>query len=261
MAKPNYYSGGPSYNSYKRIPYGARIVPLQSPYKLHAYNSPTFVSNNNIPPVTNQPKAPAISQWAPPNPTIPEAPAASPWIQPPPQETEAPAVSQWVPPNPAMPQDPAASQWMQPPPQQTEAPAVSEWTPPNPTIPEVPAAIPSASQELTPIGALPVDPSSSPMSLPPPSVFAPVVDVPAISPQPENTPAPSQPLPPPPVVQPDSISQASVIFSPVQDSASPPVQGPAQDSWPETPRVVPAADNIPALPPATFGQFAVQPAR
>ncbi|XP_046463743.1 predicted GPI-anchored protein 58 [Daphnia pulex] len=243
IAQPSYYSGG--YNSYQPS-YGTRVAPLQT--KSRAYS-----------PTAPKPEAPA-SQWVQPNPA---APAASPWFQPP-QISEAPApASQWVQPNPTTPEAPATSPWVQPAAQNSEAPAVSQWEQPNPTIPEVPAAIPSASQQWAPAGAAPVvpfwmsTPNSSPMS-PPPPVADPTVDVPAItSPQPENTPV--LPESPPPAVQPEN-GDANVIFNSVQVSV-PAVQGSGQDNWPETPRMVPEADNLPALPPATFGQFAVQPAR
>lgn len=51
-----------------------------------------------------------------------------------------------------------------------------------------------------------------------------------------------------PLIQPDNF-----LVGPV----SPPIDG---QVWPETPRVVPAADNLPSLQPPTFGQFAVPPA-
>lgn len=94
-----------------------------------------------------------------------------------------------------------------------------------------------------------------------PAVAEQAIDVPANEfPQSENPWALSQPSPP--EVQQQENVETNAILNPVQDLVSTVEEEPSQDiNWPETPRVVAEADKLPALPPATFGQFAVRPAR
>ncbi|KAI9560373.1 hypothetical protein GHT06_014390 [Daphnia sinensis] len=161
-----------------------------------------------------------------------------------------------------MPETPSSTSWIAP---ASEATAAGLWAPPNPT-PVAAGTISPALHEWDSTGRLPVVPywmrSSSNSAMPPSlPVAEPAVDVRANeTPQSEDPWALSQPSPPPPQVQNDNV-ETNVIFSPVQDSINPVAEGQPQDNWPETPRVVAEADKLPALPPPTFGQFAVQPAR
>ncbi|XP_045035140.1 vegetative cell wall protein gp1 isoform X3 [Daphnia magna] len=225
IAKPNYmsYESSRSYEA----PYGSRVVPLQTAFV--SAHSPVVTPENIIF-------------------TMPETPTSASWIPPTPPASEAPAAGLWVQPNPT-----------------PEAPAAGLWAPPNPT-PEAAGTIPPVSHEWASTGPLPVVPywmrSSSNSAMPPSlPVAEPAIEVPANEfPQLEDPWALSQPSPPPPQGQNDHV-ETNVILRPVQDSISPVAEGQPQDNWPETPRVVVEADKLPALPPATFGQFAVQPAR
>ncbi|KZS13987.1 Uncharacterized protein APZ42_020619 [Daphnia magna] len=255
IAKPNYmsYESSRSYEA----PYGSRVVPLQTAFV--SAHSPVVTPENII---STMPETPTSASWIPPTPPASEAPAAGLWVQPNPTP-EAPSAELWAQPNPT-PEAPAAGLWAPPNPT-PEAPATGLWAPPNPT-PEAAGTIPPVSHEWASTGPLPVVPywmrSSSNSAMPPSlPVAEPAIEVPANEfPQLEDPWALSQPSPPPPQVQNDNV-ETNVILSPVQDSISPVAEGQPQDNWPETPRVVVEADKLPALPPATFGQFAVQPAR
>ncbi|XP_057365743.1 uncharacterized protein LOC130686628 [Daphnia carinata] len=232
IAKPDYmrYESSRSYEP----PYGSRIVPLQTAF-VSAHSSVATTEN-------------LIS-------TMPEIPSSA--------SSGAPAAGLWDQSNPA-PEAPAAGLWNQQNPA-PEAPAAGLWDQPNPTS-EAAGIIPPVSHELASTGPFAVVPywmRSSINSAMPPSipVAEPAIDVPANEfPQSEGSWALSQPSPPPPQLQNDNV-ETNVIFSPVQDSISLVAEGQPQDNWPETPRMVAEADKLPALPPATFGQFAVQPAR
>ncbi len=138
-----------------------------------------------------------------------------------------------------------------------QLPLVPMWMRPTdnaPVLPPAPAVVPvsSTSESTLPPAPLPTS-EVSPVPLPVP-VSPPATEVqPVLVPQPD--PIPSQSL-----VQ--QLDGASFVSSKNSSAAArdPKDVGDVNAAWPDTPQVVPAADNLPALPPATFGQFAVPPA-
>ena len=187
------------------------------------------------------------------------------------QPTAAPVPAWNVPvPDPSAIQQAPASIWGAPTDNAPIPPPVADASPPTAApvpAPDVPVADLSATQQLIPTGNLPVgtsmwDVPSDNAPIPPPAVAATSSPDTTTAPVPPSVPAPQPNVSLSQTVVPGNTgSSSSIIITVPPAVANVPVDsGAVNAAWPETPRVVAAADNLPVLPPATFGQFAVPPA-